>query len=105
MRTRTGSVTLVVRDGVTPAGRVRAGDAIGFAGNDPVPSDPDPLTVALSVAEALGDGEVLTVLTGADAPAAEIDALEHALAERFPGLSVEMRDGGQPVHRYLFALE
>jgi len=104
-RTRTGSITVVVRDGVTPAGRVRTGHAIGFARGSVVTSGPDPLETALAVTEALGDGEVLTVLAGADAPAAEVAALAKALTERFPGVAVEIRDGGQPVHRYLFALE
>ncbi len=104
-RTRTGTLTLVMRDGPTPAGAVRAGHAIGFAGDAVVTSGADPLAVALAVAEAMGDGEVLTVLAGADAPPAEVEALGRTLAERFPGVAIELREGGQPVHRYLFALE
>ena len=104
-RTRTGKVTLVIRDAVTPTGPVEAGNAIGFMGNDVVATGPDPLDVALRVAESLGAGEALTVLAGADAPPAEMEELARTLGARFPGVAVEMRDGGQPVHRYLFALE
>ena len=103
--TRTGTVTLVMRDGATPAGRVQAGNAIGFAGGEVVATGQDPLAVALAVAEALGEGETLTVLAGADASPAEVESLERALAERLPRVAIEMREGGQPVHRYLFALE
>lgn len=103
--TRTGMVTLVMRNAVTPAGPVEAGHAIGFVDGEVVATGVDPLAVALEVAKGLGEGEVLTVLAGADTPPAEVQSLERALAERLPGVAIEMRDGGQPVHRYLFALE
>jgi DAK2 domain fusion protein YloV len=103
--TRTGTVTLVMRDGVTPAGPVQAGQVIGFVDGDVVAVDQDPLAVAGAVAEALGHGEILTVLAGADASPVEVEALGRALAERLPGVAIEIREGGQPIHRYLFALE
>jgi DAK2 domain fusion protein YloV len=104
-RTRTGYVTLAIRDGVTPAGSVRAGESIGFAGGTVVATGADPLAVALAVVEALGEGEALTILAGVDAAPAEVERLQHELAQRLPGVEVEARYGGQPVHRYLFALE
>ena len=104
-RTRTGYVTLAIRDGVTPAGSVRAGESIGFAGGTVVATGSDPLAVALAVVEALGEGEALTILAGVDAAPAEVERLQHELAQRLPGVEVEARYGGQPVHRYLFALE
>jgi uncharacterized protein len=104
-RTRTGRVTIAVRDGVTERGPVHAGDAIGFAGSAPVAAGSDPVAVAREVVAALGDGEALTILTGADAPPAEAEAIARAAAEILPRAEIEVRDGGQPVHRYLFALE
>lgn len=104
-RTRTGRIAIALRDAATPAGAVRAGDAIGFAGPAVAAVGRDPVEVTLAVAGALGPGEVLTVLAGADAPTDEVARLERALADRFPELSVEVREGGQPVHRYLLALE
>jgi len=102
-RTRTGRVAIAVRDGTSEIGPIRAGDAIGFAGAGAVAAGPDPLRVGLSVIEALGEGEVLTILCGADAPAGESEALSQAAQAR--GVEVEVQDGGQPVYRYLFALE
>jgi DAK2 domain fusion protein YloV len=104
-RTRTGRVTIAVRDGTTPHGPVRAGDALGFAGSEIVATGREPLTVASAVIGALGSGDVLTILSGIDAPPAETEAVVGAAEERLPGVEVELRDGGQPVHRYLFALE
>jgi dihydroxyacetone kinase-like predicted kinase len=104
-RTRTGRVTIVVRDGVTTLGPVRAGEAIGFAEGEPVATGRDPVAVAVTLAESLGDGEILTLITGAGAPPSEIEAIESWLAERLDGVVVETREGGQPVDRYLLALE
>jgi dihydroxyacetone kinase-like predicted kinase len=103
-RTRTGRVTIAVRDGSSVGGAIRAGDAIGFAGNEIVASGPDPAVVSKIVLEALGDGEALTVLTGADAPPDEAETIADVARAR-TGAEVEVRHGGQPVHRYLFALE
>ena len=104
-QTRTGYVTLAIRDGVTPAGPVQAGQALGFAGGDVVAIGSDPLAVALAVVGSLGEGEILTILAGADAPPIELERLQRELSERLPGVEIETRDGGQPVHRYLFAME
>lgn len=104
-RTATGSVTLAMRDGMTPTGTVRAGHALGFARGEVVASGPDPVAVALDVLDHLGHGEVLTVLGGMDASPGELEVFVEQAAERRPGIEIEVRDGGQPVHRYLIALE
>ena len=104
-RTRTGRVAIAVRDGTTTRGAVKAGDAIGFAGSEPVAIGADPVAVAAAVVEALGDGEVLTIISGLDAPPAEAEAVARAARAGAANVEVELRDGGQPVNRYLFALE
>lgn len=104
-RTRTGRVAIAVRDGATSRGPVKVGDAIGFAGSEPVAIDADPLAAAAAVIRGLGDGEALTILSGLDAPPAEAEAVAKRAAEILPGAEVELRVGGQPVDRYLFALE
>ncbi len=104
-RTRTGRVSIAVRNGTTARGSVKAGDAIGFVGSEPVAIGAEPVAVAVAVIEALGAGEALTILSGLDAPPAEATAVARAAAARLPAAEVELRDGGQPVNRYLFALE
>jgi DAK2 domain fusion protein YloV len=104
-RTRTGRVAVAVRDAATPAGPVRAGQLVGFAEGEPVAVGGDAVAVAREVARRLGPGEVLTVLAGAEAPADEAEALRRALREALPGTAVEVHEGGQPVNRYLLALE
>jgi DAK2 domain fusion protein YloV len=102
--TRTGRVTIAVRDGVADGTTIHAGDAVGFSGGRAVAAGPDPVAVATAVIEALGAGEALTIIAGADAPPAETEAVRRAAGDLTRG-EVEVREGGQPVHRYLFALE
>jgi uncharacterized protein len=104
-RTRTGSVTIAVQERTTERGVIHAGDAIGFDGVEIVASGPDPVAVATAVIAALGEGEALTILTGSDAPPEEAEMIARAAREVTGGAEVEVRHGGQPVHRYLFALE
>ena len=104
-RTRTGRVAIAVRDGTTELGPVRAGDAVGFAADRIVAAGRDPVAVARSVVDALGAGEALTIITGGDAPPAEAEAVAREAVAALGGGEVEIRHGGQPVDRYLFALE
>jgi hypothetical protein len=104
-RTRTGRVAITVRDGTTARGPVKAGDAIGFVGSEPVAIEAHPVAAAGAVIAALGEGEALTILSGLDAPPAEADEVAQKAAEILLGGEVELRVGGQPVNRYLFALE
>jgi fatty acid kinase len=102
--TRTGRVTIAVREGSGDQGPIAPGDAIGFVGSRIVATGRDPVAVGAAVLQELGRGEALTILAGADAPPAEAEALARE-ATSVTGAEIEVRDGGQPVHRYLFALE
>lgn len=102
-----GEVTQAVRDTSSDVGAVRVGDWIGL-GPTGISS------VASSLLEAAqgllwslsADGpELLTVVTGEGADATTTDALRRAVVERWPEVSVEMHDGGQPLYPYLFGLE
>jgi len=105
---RTGVVVLASRDAPVPGGDVTAGQPLGFAEGAIVSADAsDAVAVASAVVETLvtpGDG-LITVLCGADVDAAERSRLQRALAESFPAMTLEIHDGGQPVHRYLIAVE
>ncbi|MBI4727909.1 MAG: DAK2 domain-containing protein [Acidobacteria bacterium] len=106
-RTPTGRVAVANRSASTAAGPVRGGDAIGFAGGEPVVVSEDPVEACAGVAERLAEGpvETLTVLAGLDAGPEERARLAEALSARLPGLDVEILDGGQGVQRYLLASE
>ncbi len=96
---RVGSIAPAARDDAQ--GRFRAGDAVGFLGEEIVAWGEPVSTVAATMA-ALGDGaELLTAVCGSDAP---IGA--ESLAEHVPdGVELELHDGGQPHYWWLFAAE
>ncbi len=104
-RVASGQVIVAPADAETPAGRVRAGQAIGFAEGDVVDTGDDPVAVALAVARRLleAEREVLTILAGRDVTPEERDRL----AERMAAVpaEVEVHDAGQLAHRYLLAAE
>ncbi len=49
--------------------------------------------------------ELVTIIEGEGASAAESRRLSEWLAEAFPGVAVEVHHGGQPVYPYLFGVE
>ena len=104
----TGEVTQAVRDAASDAGAVRMGDWIGLVRGDGIVSASSSLDRAVSdLLEHLitSDREIVTVITGVDATAANTDALLSWIAERHSDLQVEVHRGGQPLYPYLFGVE
>lgn len=104
----TGEVTRAVRDTNTDAGKVREGDWIALVRGDGI------VSIASSVVEAsvgLLDNlidearEIVTVVTGQDAVAADTEAIVAWVESHRPGVSVEIHRGGQPLYPYLFGVE
>ena len=95
----TGGVAPSARDDAQ--GRFRAGDAVGYAGEDLVAFG-NPVETLAAVLERLGDGrELLTCLAGQSAPAdrATVEALVPA------GVELEYHEGGQPAWWWLVSAE
>lgn len=104
----TGEVTQAVRDTSSEAGPVSVGDWIGVVRGDGVVAVADTLdaaAVALLAHLIEPTHELLTVVAGDGASDAAVRALRTWLAERHPGLAVEVHSGGQPLYPFLFGLE
>ena len=101
----TGEVTVASRDAELNGFPVRKGNFFGLADGEPVAEGADFDTVARAVIERLlcEPREVLTLLTGEDAPG--LDALLVELAERHPDVTVDVQAGGQPHYPLLVAAE
>lgn len=104
----TGEVTRAVRDTNTEAGKVTEGDWIGLVRGDGI------VSIAATVVEAStgllstlidDSGEILTVVTGADALRGDTDAIVAWVNQNRPQVSVEIHPGGQPLYPYLFGVE
>ncbi len=93
---RAGEVVAAVRDADTPVGAVNAGQPLAVAERVVVGADADELTAFRTVCEALGvaDGEVVTLLHGADRTGDQRAAAERLLAELAPNAALEVVDAG-----------
>lgn len=105
----TGEVTRAVRDTKADVGAVHAGDWIGLVRGDGIVAIGDTEVAAASkLLEHLitaSRGELLTIITGADATAAMTAELCAYMAEHHSRVEVEVHAGGQPLYPFLFGVE
>ena len=95
----TGLVAEADRDDAD--GRYRAGDAVGFLGEDLVAWGDPTTTLGEVLARIAEDAEIVTLIEGADAPISAADA-DLGLAN---GAELEIQDGGQPTYWWLLAAQ
>jgi uncharacterized protein len=105
--TRDGAVTVAVRDAITTAGVCRAGDVLGVVQGDFTVVGADLVEVAAEVLERLlsGGGELVTVVTGADAPPGLGDTVSERLRRLHRDVEVSVLAGGQPRYPLLLGVE
>jgi DAK2 domain fusion protein YloV len=106
-RVRTGEITQAVRDAAIDGTQVKQGDWIaisrdGLVGTCKTPGDAVCQLLAKLVDD---DSEIVTVLIGSDAPAAETQRIRDHIELEFPHVEVEFHDGGQPLYPYLVGVE
>jgi uncharacterized protein len=104
----TGEITQAVRDTQTDAGQVTSGDWIGIVRGDGIVAIAGTLVTAASqLLDHLIDDqrELLTIITGVDATAAQTDHIVAWVSQHRPDVAVEIHGGGQPLYPYLFGVE
>lgn len=106
-RVNTGEVTRAVRDATVDGTEVREGDWIALTreGLVAAASSAADAACALLGRIVLADSEIVTVLIGTDAPAADTERLREHLALTYPHVEAEFHDGGQPLYPYLVGVE
>jgi uncharacterized protein len=105
--TRHGAVAVASKDALTSAGPCEAGDVLGGAGGDVILVGHDVREVALGVVDRLlsGGGELVTVVTGAEAEEGLGEALAEQVREAHRGVEVSVIAGGQPHYPVLLGVE
>ncbi len=106
-RVRAGEVTQAVRASDSAAGRIAVGDWIGLSrsGIESIAGTLPEATCDL-LAKLLGDGdEIVTLIEGAGATAADTRRVTEWLHENRPGISLELHHGGQPLYPYFVSVE
>jgi fatty acid kinase len=102
-----GEVTRAVRDSTSEAGPIREGDYLGIARDGIKAVEPTVADAACKLLDLLvtDDHEIVTVIEGEGAAAADTRRITEWLAEHRPGVAPEVHHGGQPLYPYLFGIE
>jgi DAK2 domain fusion protein YloV len=102
-----GEVTRAVRDAPTDAGPVREGDWIGLSADTVVAVGPSLADVTCQLLERLlgGTHELVTIIEGEGAHAADTRRVTEWLHDEHPEVAVEVHHGGQPLYPYLLGIE
>jgi DAK2 domain fusion protein YloV len=106
-RVRAGEVTRAVRASDSVVGHIEAGDWIGLSrsGIESVAGTLAEATCGL-LAKLLDDGgEIVTLIEGSGATAADTRRVTEWLHENRPGISLELHHGGQPLYPYFVSVE
>ena len=103
----TGEVTQAVRDTESELGSITAGQWLGLDRRGLRVVAPTAAQAAVDLLAELidDDHELVTVISGADATAAEVDEVASWLAEHHPEVEVEVHEGGQPLYPFYFGVE
>jgi dihydroxyacetone kinase-like predicted kinase len=100
-------VTQAVRDAVTEAGPVSAGDWIGISRGTVVSVADSAAGAAFAVLDRLLDDEheLVTLIEGEGATAADTRRITTWLHDEHPDVATEVHHGGQPLYPYLLGIE
>ncbi len=103
----TVALTRASRDAYIDGIRARKGEFIAIL-NGRIASAGDSMpNVALTAIDDLNfdEAELLTIFVGAPAEQKDVDQLAHMIEERYPEITVEIADGGQPHYDLILAVE
>ncbi|MCY3577099.1 MAG: DAK2 domain-containing protein [bacterium] len=103
----TGEVTQAVRDTESELGPIAAGQWLGLdRGGLRVVSQSTVQAATELLDEIIDDShELVTVIAGVDATAAEVEEVAGWLAEHHPEIEMEVHEGGQPLYPFYFGVE
>ncbi|HZQ27436.1 MAG TPA: DAK2 domain-containing protein [Acidimicrobiales bacterium] len=106
-RVVSGEVTRAVRDSYSDAGPIREGDWLGLSGKriEVVSGSLGEAGCDLLAKLVTDDHEIVTVIEGEGATAADTRRITEWLGEHRPDVSTEVHHGGQPLYPYLFSIE
>jgi dihydroxyacetone kinase-like predicted kinase len=105
--TRHGAVTIANREALTSGGSCHPGDVLGVVDGDIVIVGSDQARVGAEVVRRLlsSGGELLTVVSGADAPPGLVQAVSAAARAERRDIEVSRIHGGQLVYTVLLGVE
>jgi DAK2 domain fusion protein YloV len=105
--TRWAELTIAVREALTLAGTCQPGDVLGLVEGEVVLIGHELEAAAVELLDRMlgGGGELVTLVTGAGAPAGFGDRLAAHLNSRWPYVECQVYEGGQPHYPLLAGVE
>lgn len=101
-----GQVTYAVRNTSVSGFDIKVGDVIGLDNKKIIAAGNEVSAVTIDLIEKLrSDEEIITIYYGQDVKESDAEALQNAIAEKYPDCDVEIHYGGQPIYYYYIALE
>ena len=106
-RVRAGEVTQAVRASDSEAGPIESGSFIGLSRKaiESVAPSLCEATCGLLQKMLRDSDEIVTLIEGAGANAADTRRISEWLRENWPGISLKLHHGGQPLYPYLVSVE
>ncbi|HXY91348.1 MAG TPA: DAK2 domain-containing protein [Acidimicrobiia bacterium] len=106
-RVRAGEVTRAVRDSVAECGPISAGDWIAITRDGVCVSEKSPADATIALVDRLidDDAELVTIVVGVEADAADTARITEHLELAHPDVEVEVHEGDQPLYPYLVGVE
>ena len=106
-RVRAGEVTQAVRDSSAECGPISAGDWIAITRDGVTASTSSAVDAVIALVDTLVDDEceLVTLITGNEARAADTARIEEHLERSHPHVEIELHEGDQPLYPYLVGVE
>ncbi len=104
---KTGQVTYAVRDTVIDDKQIAMGDYMGIADAGIVAVNTDMDTVFIDMLKTMVDDEsaIISIYYGAEVTEETAAAMGTKVEAEFPGIEVDVQEGGQPVYYYTVSVE
>jgi DAK2 domain fusion protein YloV len=106
-RVRAGEITQAVRDSTAECGSITTGDWIAITRDGVCASEKSAVDAVVRLLDVLVDdeSELVTLITGADADAADTARIEEHVERAHPHVELELHEGDQPLYPYLVGVE
>jgi len=104
---KSGQITYAVRDTSIDGREIHQGDMMGISDKGIRAVDPDLKICMMGLLDDMveEDTEIVTLYYGNDIKEPEAAVLREEIAERYPGIEIELNDGGQPIYSYILSVE
>ncbi|OEH85763.1 hypothetical protein BHU72_02990 [Desulfuribacillus stibiiarsenatis] len=103
-----GQVTYAVRDTQINGNTIQEGDFLGIVGSEIAVNGQDLMGTTLQLLDRMIDKdahEIITIFTGFEVAADQTEVLKSQVAEAFPDLELEVKEGLQPTYYFIISVE